>query len=194
VEESDYYNIFRWYRSGWGRYSSADPIGLQGGLNLYRYAGANPLSNTDRLGLVKWNCNIGYVSYETPGAGVAGATLVAKCQSECVKKKRVNATVMGNSGGASAGSPIPVGVSYSENVTLNDDFAEPKEDALGGLLVIGSIGAGIGIGPLNWSFTYYRLGAANGYSTGTSAFMVSLGIDAYIGAGAVVQSNTECCN
>lgn len=187
------YNIFRWYRSGWGRYTQADPIGLQGGLDLYRYAGANPLSNVDRTGLVAWNCNIGYVSYETPGAGVGGATMVAKCRSECVNKKRVNAAVMGNLGGASALSPIPAGASYSTNVTLNDDFAEPKEDALGGLFAIGSIGAGIGFGPLNWSATYYRLGAANGYSIGASPFMVSLGIDAYLGAGSVIDSNTECC-
>jgi RHS repeat-associated protein len=46
-----YYNIFRWYRSGWGRYTSPDPIGLQGGLNLYAYAGGNPAKNVDPLGL-----------------------------------------------------------------------------------------------------------------------------------------------
>jgi len=28
------YNIFRWYRSGWGRYTQADPLGLNGGMNL----------------------------------------------------------------------------------------------------------------------------------------------------------------
>lgn len=45
------YNIFRWYRSGWGRYTQADPIGLRGGSNLYRYALANPIRYTDPLGL-----------------------------------------------------------------------------------------------------------------------------------------------
>jgi RHS repeat-associated protein len=47
------YNIFRWYRSGWGRYTQADPIGLRGGANLFQYAGANPNVNSDRTGLCK---------------------------------------------------------------------------------------------------------------------------------------------
>ncbi len=33
------------------RYVQADPIGLQGGVNLFTYAGANPLGNIDPLGL-----------------------------------------------------------------------------------------------------------------------------------------------
>ena len=47
----EHYNVFRWYRSGWGRYTQADPIGLDGGLNVYRYAANNPTGNTDALGL-----------------------------------------------------------------------------------------------------------------------------------------------
>ena len=50
------YNIFRWYRPSWGRYSQPDPVGLQGGnvhgLNLlYSYVTLNPLALTDPLGL-----------------------------------------------------------------------------------------------------------------------------------------------
>jgi RHS repeat-associated protein len=53
VEEGSdlYQNIFRWYRSGWGRYTQADPIGLKGGVNLFSYVFANPLRWTDTLGL-----------------------------------------------------------------------------------------------------------------------------------------------
>jgi RHS repeat-associated protein len=46
------YNIFRWYRAGWGRYTSPDPIGWTfKEQNLYGYAGENPLRNVDPLGL-----------------------------------------------------------------------------------------------------------------------------------------------
>jgi YD repeat-containing protein len=35
-EPTDYYNIFRWYRAGWGRYTQADPIGIGGrGISLF---------------------------------------------------------------------------------------------------------------------------------------------------------------
>ena len=48
------YNIFRWYRSGWGRYTQADPPGLGASTstNLYSYVDARPIVATDRLGLV----------------------------------------------------------------------------------------------------------------------------------------------
>ena len=46
-----YYNMFRYYDSDAGRYSAEDPIELEGGLNLYAYAGGNPVNMIDPLGL-----------------------------------------------------------------------------------------------------------------------------------------------
>jgi hypothetical protein len=46
------YNIFRWYRSGWGRYTQADPIGLAGGIQLFSYTRQNPVKFNDKRGLV----------------------------------------------------------------------------------------------------------------------------------------------
>jgi RHS repeat-associated protein len=51
------YNVFRWYRTGWGRYTQPDPISLAGGMNLYRYAGDDPVAYADPLGLVTWTKN-----------------------------------------------------------------------------------------------------------------------------------------
>jgi RHS repeat-associated protein len=44
------YNIFRWYRSGWGRYTQPDPIALAGGPNLFAYADGRPTSHVDPFG------------------------------------------------------------------------------------------------------------------------------------------------
>lgn len=50
-ETNLHYNYFRDYDPTTGRYIEADPIGLDGGLNVYTYVGGNPLSYTDPQGL-----------------------------------------------------------------------------------------------------------------------------------------------
>ena len=45
-----HYNLFRYYDPDCGRFTQQDPIGLNGGLNLYSYA-PNPIIWTDPLGL-----------------------------------------------------------------------------------------------------------------------------------------------
>jgi len=96
------YNIFRWYRAGWGRYTQQDPLGI-GGIGLWRgarysrwtgpyryqaiadtvrrtaaslsdangyvYAGADPIINSDPLGLEPAKCEI-WTLYPKPVAGL----------------------------------------------------------------------------------------------------------------------------
>ncbi len=49
-ESGLYYNRFRYYDCGTGQYISADPLGLDGGINPYGYV-PNPLGQLDPLGL-----------------------------------------------------------------------------------------------------------------------------------------------
>lgn len=59
-----YYNVDRWVENATGRYASADPTGLDGGINEYAYGRSNPLTFSDRLGLqaeagaVELGCNL----------------------------------------------------------------------------------------------------------------------------------------
>jgi len=46
-----HYNYFRSYSAERGRYTQADPIGLDGGFNRFGYVDGNPLLFVDPLGL-----------------------------------------------------------------------------------------------------------------------------------------------
>lgn len=64
VETGLHYNYFRDYNPSTGRYIQSDPIGLEGGLNTYLYANANPIRYTDPTGQnpatgATWGGNIG---------------------------------------------------------------------------------------------------------------------------------------
>jgi len=52
-----HYNYFRDYKPDIGRYLTPDPIGLEGGINLFVYVGNNPVNYTDPMGLEKSDSN-----------------------------------------------------------------------------------------------------------------------------------------
>ena len=47
AETGLHYNMFRYYDPDTGRYITADPVGLNGGLNLFAYAGGDPVNAID---------------------------------------------------------------------------------------------------------------------------------------------------
>jgi RHS repeat-associated protein len=102
------YNIFRWYRSGWGRYTQADPIGLRGGSNLYAYTANDPIGSVDPLGL--WTLHKSCKGFEAiivkaMAEAVAGISKCLKCgEKDKVISSLMDATIKCDLGGTGCGN------------------------------------------------------------------------------------------
>ena len=72
AETGLHYNWHRYYDPSTGRYLQPDPIGLDGGLNLYGYVEGNPVSNIDPEGLFL----VGALPWAGPAIGAACKAIV----------------------------------------------------------------------------------------------------------------------
>jgi RHS repeat-associated protein len=55
AETGLHYNYFRYYNPQTGRYITPDPIGLEGGINLFAYVANNPVNEIDPQGLYSFD-------------------------------------------------------------------------------------------------------------------------------------------
>ena len=111
-----YYMRNRWYEPRTGRFLSQDPMGLDGGINQYAFAGSDPINGHDALGLDggdNGNCTWVFSGYwytrgHTRGNRWVDATsdpiMVEACNDDGATSHQPDAGTKGP-GGNSAGSP-----------------------------------------------------------------------------------------
>lgn len=165
------YNYFRDYHPGLGRYVEPDPIGLEGGSNLYAYCSNNPVNLTDPTGQFV----ITGIVLVRIGIGVASGAFsgwVAGMRSGNVWGGIAGGVVGGLSGGL-------IGIMFPQaSGVLGNMIGGAIAGGLGG-----GFGAGVGKRLSNAAATNAEmaLAIAKGFSIG----VVTGGITAGIGAGVV---------
>jgi len=98
-----YYMRARAYSPQWGRFIQVDPIGYQGGINLYAYTGNDPLNQTDPDGLCPWCIGAGI------GVGFEIVKQVATPSDRAAWSQGWNALTQGDVFGAISATKSQIG-------------------------------------------------------------------------------------
>jgi RHS repeat-associated protein len=93
AETGLHYNWNRYYDPYTGRYLTPDPIGLDGGMNLFAYANGNPVNSIDPEGLFIFTATFGITALTITGdvalvqCGINHPMLLAENYAKCRMKK-----------------------------------------------------------------------------------------------------------
>ncbi|HEY9199455.1 MAG TPA: RHS repeat-associated core domain-containing protein [Gammaproteobacteria bacterium] len=187
AETGLHYNYFRTYDPGTGRYLESDPIGLDGGLNMYAYASSNPIMRVDPAGLVDWEGTFGGIAViNRVGAGFFRFDLTSECK--CGRRIRIK--------GYASTVAVGLGFKYTGSgsaASFFDTNSCPDASAANGVAIMTAASLVPGGG---FSISKSQLGDLNSSPPRTSGpvYGLDISIGAYVGASVVTDFEIlECC-
>ena len=137
-----HYNRFRYYDPSIGRYISADPIGQDGGANLFAYSFIDPVNLVDPFGLIGSRGFFGRSgTLRSAGERGAQAAIVSGAASAGLTAAASSAAAAGVPGGATAAAIGSIGINATIGFVAGG-VAFAATDALSG-----EIAAATGIDP-----------------------------------------------
>jgi RHS repeat-associated protein len=135
-----YYYKARMYSAGLGRFLQVDPIGYQGGINLYGYVTDDPINATDPTG--ESGCGTRIMNFDS--ASCSGGTLLEHMGDDQPRQPHGPLSYAADSGGASGGDTPGRGHNSGDTGPLP---GEETASTLWGVLrfISGKVGGAIGL-------------------------------------------------
>jgi RHS repeat-associated protein len=178
----------RWYNPEWGRWLSPDPVGLEGGLNLYEAFANNPVNYKDPYGLKIYGLPVTSAGIGAGFAAFEGGRMYAVD----FQTGDIHAYSYGGAG-------VGLGIGGSGNIEVGVIEMDAPRDISGwgfGVSAFAAAGHGVGLqvagtGPYGGG----EIGVAAGYAAGAGAGISGIGTYTwYNGMENILETNQDLYN
>jgi RHS repeat-associated protein len=195
------YHTARYYLPWLGRWASADPIGIEGGLNNYCYCSNNPINRIDKNGKIDWGTTAKIAGVIAIGIAVTvltagiGTVILGAATATLTGGALTTATTLG----AVAITGISGGLGNMASTAMSNNTINQEKASLGSAFVSGfvggvaTLGTGAVAGHLAKGVNTFKTVATSTSGLGIAGRALGRGVQGFISgaAGGAAQETTR---